>query len=120
MRQRINIFFSLIALTLTFSASYGKGFSAVHHSEHQKKPHFTVSTRNNSNNSNYSLIINPIESTQFINLQIHKIVNPAQAIFTEIPDFAVCLKCYNFFSGSGNNQSAISKKTFLFPFHTFW
>ncbi|HTE02260.1 MAG TPA: hypothetical protein VK668_23385 [Mucilaginibacter sp.] len=101
-------------------ASYGKDFNPVTHSKHLQKPHFTASTRNNSNDSNYTLIINPVESIPIINIQLHKIVNPVQAIFTELPDFAVCLKCYNFFSGSGNNQSAISKKSLLFPFHTFW
>jgi hypothetical protein len=92
-------------------------------SSHETNRHYLSkgkSDLNRSNNSSYSLIISPIESTPVINLRTHKTVHYAQHMFFVENDYLARLKHYNFFSGSGHRQSFATQTTLLFPFHTFW
>src|SRR5258707_5785780 len=117
MRLRYKILFPLIAcILLTFTLNAG-GYTRAKSNFYTKRPSHKITT---GNNINYLLLINPIESTPVINLQVHKIVHCAQALLYVINDLTVCLKYYNFFSGNGHHQFNSSQKTLLFPFHAFW
>ena len=116
MRIKYNLFISLFLL---ISAVFLENNSSVA-SAKTNYPSKSSSKITKANNSSYSLIINPIESVPIINLQVHKITNSVHAIFCTVNNLAVCLKCYNFFSGNGHKKLAVYQKVLLFPFHTFW
>ena len=116
MRAKYGLIFSLIFFLSTAFVGNSRGIIPVKASDHSKK---TVTSLTKSN-SNYSFIVNLVESTPVLNLQVHKTVHYVQAIFCASNGYAVCLKCYNFFSGSGHKQFFSSQKFLLFPFHTFW
>jgi len=118
MRSIYKALFPLIAFTLTASLGYGKDFGRKI-SAHTGNHYFETKTRNNSQD-NYTPIINPTESVPIISMQSHKIAQSVQAVFNSLTDEGYCVKCHNFFSGSGNQQAACSKKPLLFPFHSFW
>ena len=117
MRLRFILLFPVFAIT---TAAFTKNCSAnpatglTYHSKN------LLNNVTGDDNSHCSLIICPLESIPIINLQVHKTVHSVRAIFCTLNNFSVCLKCYNFFSGSGHNHSILSQKTLLFPFHTFW
>jgi hypothetical protein len=117
MRIKYSLFISLFFLLSTAFTNSSRGYSF-------EKPIFKSQKSKGciakSNNSSYSLNINPIESIPVINLQAHKTIHCFQATFCTANNFVVCLKCYNFFAGRGQNHNFTSQKIFLFPFHTFW
>ena len=116
MRIKYSIIFSLILFLSTAFVGNSRGTIPVRASEHLKKAPTSIT----KSNSSYSLIINPVESIPVLTLQVHKTVHCVQAIFCTLNDYVICLKCYNFFSGSGHKQFSSSQKNLLFPFHTFW
>ena len=118
MRLKYRVFFPLITLILAASFSYGKDFGHKI-STHTVRHYFQAKTRDN-NHDNYIPIINPLDSVPIISMQAHKIVQSVQAIFTSLVDEGGCIKCYNFFSGRGNQQAVCSKTPLLYPFHSFW
>src|ERR1700761_3874411 len=116
MRLKYSVIFSLILFLSTAFVSNSRGITSAKSSQHLKK----ASSSLTKSSSSYSLIINLAESPPVLTLQLHKTVHSVQAIFCALNDYAVCLKCYNFFSGSGHKQFSSSQKLLLFPFHTFW
>ena len=118
MRSKYKVLFPLFAFILTASLSYGKTFGPKA-PDHRTKISFKCITTDNTHDT-YTPILNPLESVPIITLQTHKVVKIAQAVFNSLSETGYCLKCYNFFSGSGNHPPACSKKPLLFPFHTFW
>ena|ERR1700744_3580890 len=116
MRLKYGLIFSLIFLLSTAFVGNSRCITPIKPSDHSKKSAASLT----KSNSSYSLIINLVESVPVLNLQVHKTVHSVQAIFCAHNDYAVCLKCYNFFSGSGHKQFSGSQKFLLFPFHTFW
>lgn len=117
MQSKYKILFIVLSIIITAFVSNCNANPTSRQTFHSKKPSNNVTS---DTNSNYSLILCPIESIPIINLQVHKTVNRVQAIFCTPHNLSVCLKCYNFFSGSGHSWSILSQKTLLFPFHTFW
>ena len=118
MQSKYRALLPFIALILTASFSYGKdfGYKTTKHSGHH---YFATKSRDN-NHDNYIPIINPLDSVPIISMQAHKIAQSVQAIFTSPVDEGGCIKCYNFFSGRGNQQAVCSKTPLLYPFHSFW
>ena len=117
MRIKYSIIFSLLFFLSTAFVGNSRSIAPAKTFNHLKRSPSSISK---SNNSSYSLIINPIESIPVLTLQVHKTVHCVQAIFCTLNDYVVCLKCYNFFSGSRHKQFSSSQKNLLFPFHTFW
>jgi len=116
MRIKYSLFIPLFSL---LSLAFIKNSEASSHENHRYLSKGKSDLTRNSN-SNYSIIVSPIESVPVINLRTHKTVHYAQHLFFVENDFLACLKHYNFFSGSGHNQGFTSQATLLFPFHTFW
>ena len=117
MRLRYKILFPVFACILTTFTLNAGGYTHAKSIYHTKKSPHRITA---GSNTNYLLLINPIESIPVINIQLHKIVHCAQAMFCAVNDLTACLKCYNFFSGNGHRQFTSSQKILLFPFHAFW
>jgi hypothetical protein len=70
--------------------------------------------------TNYWYVISSGESVQILAPQQHRTVHFVKSLSIAALSFVICLKCFNFFTGTGKNEHALFQKLLLFPFHAFW